>query len=211
MFEDSISESFSGVYQTYLLPNSHSNLIVRLRHLEDAIKLVYASVYSHESRSYFDAINYKIEEEKMAVVIQEVVGNRYNNYYYPDFSGVAQSYNYYPISYMKPEDGIRIAAVGLGKYVIDGEKAYRFSPRHPKVEIYTPEAQLKNTQEFFYAIDMNKNEINLISGEDVTLTDLPVSVAEKDGRIEFIAWVWDGQNGRIKIGLDMPRCKADKL
>lgn len=202
LFEDSVSESFSGVYQTYLLPNNHTNFSVRYKQLEDAIKLVYASVYSNMSRSYFDAINYKVEEEKMAVVIQEVVGNLYENYYYPDFSGVAQSYNYYPISYMKPEDGIGIIGVGLGKYVIDGEKAFRFSPKHPKVDTYTPEAQLKNTQEFFYAIEMSKSELNLIAGEDVTLSDLPVSVAEKDGRLEYIASVWDIQNGRIKIGLD---------
>jgi CheY-like chemotaxis protein len=202
LFEDSISESFSGVYQTYLLPNNHPNFNIRVKHLEDAIKLVYASVYSHMSRSYFEAINYKVEEEKMAVVIQEVVGNLYSSYYYPDFSGVAQSYNYYPISYMKPEDGIAISAVGLGKYVIDGEKAYRFSPKFPKIDIFTPEAQLKNTQEFFYAIDMNKNEINLISGEDVTLTELPVSVAEKDDRLNYVASVWDSQNGIMKVGLE---------
>ncbi len=101
---------------------------MRLKELENAIKLVYASVFSDQARSYFDAVNYKIEEEKMAVVIQEVVGNKYGDNYYPYFSGVAQSYNYYPISYMKPSDGIAVIGVGLGKYVIDGEKAYLFSP-----------------------------------------------------------------------------------
>ena len=135
LFEDSISESFSGVYQTFLLPNNNPSPEKRLNELATAIKLVYASVFSDQARSYFDAVNYKIEEEKMAVVIQEIVGNKLGDFYYPDFSGVAQSYNYYPISYMKPSDGISIIGVGLGKYVIDGEKAYRFSPRHPSSKL----------------------------------------------------------------------------
>lgn len=113
LFEDSLSESFSGVYQTYLLPNNNPNFDIRLKQLEDAIKLVYASVYSKSSRSYFEAINYKVEEEKMAVVIQEVAGNKYDGRYYPHLSGVAQSYNYYPISHMKPSDGIAVIGIGL--------------------------------------------------------------------------------------------------
>lgn len=204
LFEDSVSESFSGVYQTFLLPNNHPSIEVRLDHLENAIKLVYASVFAPLSRSYFDAINYKVEEEKMAVVIQEVVGNLYGSRYYPDISGVAQSYNYYPISYMKPEDGIAIIAAGLGKYVIDGEKAYRFSPKYPKLDIITPEEQLKNSQKFFFAIDMNKSDINLIAGEDITLCSLTMDEAEKDGRLEYIASVWDHENERINIGLSKP-------
>jgi CheY-like chemotaxis protein len=204
LFEDSVSESFSGVYQTFLVPNNHPSLDVRLHQLENAIKLVYASVFSKLSRSYFEAINYKVEEEKMAVLIQEVVGNQYENRYYPDFSGVAQSYNYYPISYMKPEDGVTVIAVGLGKYVIDGEKAFRFSPKYPRLDILTPEAQLKETQDFFFAIDMTKNDINLIEGEDITLSELKIDSAEKDGRLDPIASVWDSHNGTLRTGLGKP-------
>jgi CheY-like chemotaxis protein len=201
LFEDSVSESFSGVYQTFLIPNNHPSLDVRLQQLENAIKLVYASVFSRLSRSYFEAINYKVEEEKMAVLIQEVVGNQYDNRYYPDFSGVAQSYNYYPISYMKPEDGVTVVAVGLGKYVIDGEKTFRFSPKYPRLDILPPDTQLKNTQDFFYAIDMTKNDINLIEGEDITLSALSISEAEKDGRLDQLASVWDAHDGTLNAGL----------
>lgn len=202
LFEDSVSESFSGVYQTFLLPNNEKNISERLQHLEEAVKLVYACVFAPSARSYFDAISYKVEEEKMAVLIQEVVGNLYGDYYYPDFSGVAQSYNYYPIAYMKPEDGIGIVSVGLGKYVIDGEQACRFSPVHPRLEIVTPDEQLKNTQTYFYAIDMKRSNMNLIKGEDVTLARLSVNEAEKHGRLNYIASSWDSQNNRIKIGID---------
>lgn len=202
LFEDSVSESFSGVYQTFLIPNNEANIKERLQHLEEAVKLVYASVFAPTSISYFEAIGYKVEEEKMAVLIQEVVGNLYGDYYYPDFSGVAQSYNYYPIAYMKPEDGIGIVGVGLGKYVIDGEKACRFSPKHPRLEIITPEEQVKNTQDCFYAIDMKNSNLNLINGEDITLAKLQINEAEKHGRLNYIASSWDSQNNRIKIGIE---------
>ncbi len=204
LFEDSISESFSGVYQTFLLPNNNPLPEKRLSELASAIKLVYASVFSDQARSYFDAVNYKIEEEKMAVVIQEVVGNKFGDFYYPDFSGVAQSYNYYPISYMKPSDGISVIGVGLGKYVIDGEKAYRFSPRHPKLEIITPESIIKNSQGFFYAVDLANKDFNIEASEDATLAKLKIEQAENDGRLDTIASVWDSQNSRLKPGLDQP-------
>ena len=128
MFEDSLSQPFAGIYDTFLLPNNHPDFNVRLRHLEEAVKLVYASILSESARAYFDAISYKTDEEKKAVLIQEVVGSRHGQYFYPHFSGVAQSYNYYPVAYLKPEDGISVIGIGLGKYVIDGEKAFRFCP-----------------------------------------------------------------------------------
>ena len=106
LFEDSLLQPFSGVYATYLIPNNHEDIEVRYRQLEMAIKLVYSSIFTDSAQAYFDAVDYKIEEEKMAVVIQEVVGHDYNNKFYPTLSGVAQSYNYYPISYMEPNDGL---------------------------------------------------------------------------------------------------------
>jgi CheY-like chemotaxis protein len=204
LFEDSISDSFSGVYETFLLPNNHKDDKVRLEHLEDAIKLVFASVFSPGSRAYFDAIDYSVEEEKMAVLIQEVAGNLYSTRYYPDISGVAQSYNYYPISYMKPEEGIAVVGLGLGKYVIDGEKAYRFCPKYPKLEISTPEMLLTGSQDFFYAVNMNEDRIDLIKGDEVTLSTNPIETAETDGRLGYIASVWDPQNQIIKAGINSP-------
>lgn len=201
MFEDSISESFSGIYQTFLLPNNHESLNERLKNLTDAIKLVYASIYSKHARSYFEAINYRIEDERMAVVLQEIVGNRFENVFFPHVSGVAQSYNFYPISRFKPEDGICIAAVGLGKYVIDAEKAYRFSPKFPKIDIIDPETQTRDTQSFFYAIDMTKGISNLAEGEDITLKRIEIADAEKLGVLDDIVSVYDPQDRKMKVGL----------
>jgi CheY-like chemotaxis protein len=200
LFEDSISQPFSGVYDTFLLPNSHPDINVRLRHVEEAIKLVYASVFSSSARSYFEAINYKISQEKMAVLIQVAVGNRNGKHYYPHFSGVAQSYNYYPVSYLKPEDGIAIIGFGFGKYVIDGEKAHRFCPKYPKLDFLSPEDQLKNSQTSFYAINMEERGINLMAGEDAALLRLNISDAEKDGTLNYCVSVWDEQNNRMQVG-----------
>lgn len=204
MYEDSISESFSGIYQTYLIPNNHPSDEERLKNLTDAIKLVYASIYSKYSRSYFEAINYRMDDEKMAVVIQEIAGNSFGDVFFPHISGVAQSYNFYPISRFKPEDGICIAAVGLGKYVIDAEKAYMFSPKHPNVDIIDPESQLKDTQSFLYAIDMAKVSSNLAEGEDITLKKINISDAEKLGVLDEVASVWDPQDKKLKAGLNSP-------
>ena len=112
LFEDSLLQPFSGVYATYLLPNNHPDLFVRYNQLVTAIKLVYASIFTPDAISYFDAVNYKIEEEKMAVIVQEVVGHEYNEKFFPTISGVAQSYNYYPVSHQKREEGMGIGGMG---------------------------------------------------------------------------------------------------
>ncbi len=203
LFEDSITQPFSGIFGTYILPNNHPNDDVRLKQLMNAIKLVYASIYSNNSKNYFKAIGYKIEEEKMAVIIQELVGNQYENYYYPHISGTAQSHNYYPVAHMKPDEGFAVAALGLGQYVVEGERAYRFSPTFPKLEISTTKSLLKNSQVNFYAVDMNKTEINLLEGEDAALIKLDIDVAEKHKTINHIVSVYDSENDRIMPGLDI--------
>ena len=108
-----------------MIPNNHPDIERRIDDLETAVKLVYSSIFTDSSRAYFHAIDCMIEEEKMAVILQEVVGNEYNGKYYPNISGVAQSYNFYPFSYIKPEDGFAVIALGLGAYVVGGEKTYR--------------------------------------------------------------------------------------
>jgi CheY-like chemotaxis protein len=200
LFEDSISQPFSGIYETYLLPNNHPDEAVRLKQLEQAVKLVYASVFSPTARGYFEAIHYKIGEEKMAVLLQTVVGNRFGDRFYPHLSGVAQSYNYYPVSYLKPQDGIAVIGLGLGKYVIDGERAYRFCPKYPRLEFMAPEELLETTQSSFYALDMRENLFDLARGEEATLLRLPVSDAEEDGTLESCTSVWDAQNNRLQPG-----------
>ncbi|MFH0896395.1 MAG: PEP/pyruvate-binding domain-containing protein [Bacteroidota bacterium] len=204
LFEDSLMQPFSGIFDTYLLPNNDPDLDVRLIQLMDAIKLVYASMFSPVARGYFDAVNYRIEEEKMAVVIQEVVGDAYENYYYPHISGVAQSYNYYPFSHMKPEEGYVVAALGLGKYVVEGDKTYRFSPKYPKLEIYSPKDQYKNSQLQFLAIDLSKGDMDLMDGEDAALCQLDISESEKHGTLNHLASVYDIGNERIVPGITSP-------
>jgi hypothetical protein len=204
LFEDSLMQPFAGVFDTFLLPNNHPDLNIRLKQTTDAIKLVFASIFSSTAQTYFKAVNYKIEEEKMAVIIQEVAGNQYENYFYPHISGVAQSYNFYPFAYMKPDEGFTVAAVGLGKYVVDGEKTYRFSPVHPKLEIYTPKDLFRNSQLHFYAINLDKKEINLLEGDDVGLIKLELDQAEKHKTLNHCASVYDHSNDRIVPGLTQP-------
>ena len=201
LFEDSLMQPFAGIFDTFLLPNKHPDPDVRLKQTMDAIKLVYASIFSPTAQSYFRAVNYKIEEEKMAVVIQEVVGHEHESFFYPHISGVAQSYNFYPYSYMKPEEGFASIAMGLGKYVVEGEKTYRFSPVHPQLEMYTPKELFKNSQVHFYAVDMDKKELNLLEGEDAGLTKLEIEQAEKHGTLKHCASVYDINSERTIPGI----------
>jgi CheY-like chemotaxis protein len=204
LFEDSMSQPFSGIFGTYLLPNVNPDPEKRLKQLSDAIKLVFASIYSRNSRTYFEAISYKIEQEKMAVVIQAAVGNRFENVFYPHISGTAQSFNFYPVAHMKPEDGFSVIAVGLGQYVVEGERAYRFSPSYPSLDIVSQKDLYKNSQVMFYAVDMSKNDINLLEGEDAGLISLDISNAEKHGTLKHSASVLNTDNDTIIPGLDTP-------
>lgn len=201
LFEDSLSQPFAGIFETYVLPNNHPDIDVRLKQLTDAIKLVFASVYSDIARGYVTAINYKIEEEKMAVVIQELVGRQYGDYYYPHVSGVAQSFNYYPFAHMKPEEGFAVAALGLGKYVVEGNKAYRFSPKYPGLDINSPKDQFKNSQVNFFAVDLKNSNPDLLEGDSAGLATLDIHVAEEHGTIRHCASVYNPDNNTIYPGV----------
>lgn len=202
LLEDSLSQPFSGVFETYLLPNNHPDDNVRLKQLETAIKLVYASVFSPNARLYFEAINYRIEEEKMAVVIQEVVGKQHQDYYYPHISGTAQSHNFYPVGYMKPEEGFAVIALGLGQYVVEGEKTYRFSPQYPKIDITSLKDLVNNSQSEFYAINLKKSEPDLLEGENAGLMRLDLYDAEMHGTIKHLASTYDPYNDTIEAGIN---------
>ncbi len=204
LLEDSLSHPFAGLYNTFFLPNNHPDLEVRVAQLAEAIRLVYASVYSKAARSYFEAIDYKIEEEQMAVLIQEVAGRRFGDRFYPHLSGVAQSFNYYPVAYTQPEDGIANLAVGLGKYVVDGGKSYRFAPPYPEMDMLPPREQVRTSQKQFYALDMSRTTVDLYRGEDATLLTLGIQEAESDGSLHHSASVWDANDDRIQDGLDHP-------
>ncbi len=204
LFEDSLMQPFAGIFETYILPNNHPDLGIRVDQAMNAIKLVFASVYSPVARGYIEAVNYKLEEEKMAVILQEVVGNKYEDYYYPHISGVAQSYNYYPFAHMKPEEGFAVTAVGLGKYVVEGEKAYRFSPQYPGTEINSPKDQFLNSQTKFFAVDLKKKDLNLLEGDTAGLEYLDIDDAEMHGNMKHCASVFDADNNIIYPGITKP-------
>lgn len=202
LFEDSLLQPFSGVYATYLIPNNHEDIQIRYQQLETAIKLVYASIFTESAQAYFDAVKYKIEEEKMAVVIQEVIGHNYNKKYYPSVSGVAQSYNYYPISYMEPEDGFSVAAVGLGMYVVGGENSFRFCPQYPHINPTSLKDQIRDSQKQFYAIDLTKSEFDLVAeGEEATIKKFRIKDAEPDGTLEHSASTYLIENDDLVPGI----------
>ena len=197
LFEDSMLQPFAGVYATYFLPNNHASLEVRLEQLETAIKLVYASIFCDTAVNYFEATKYKIEEEKMGVIIQEMVGEKHDNYFYPHLSGVSQSYNYYPFAYMQPEDGFSVAAVGLGEAVVGGEKSHRFCPKYPKLELLSIGDQIKDSQSHFYALDLNAEAKLLEDNVGASIVKRPLKEAEKEGALRHSTQVYDIHNQRL--------------
>jgi hypothetical protein len=201
LFEDSLTQPFAGIFDTYLMPNNHPDHAERLKQVGDAIKLVFASAYSATAKGYVRAINYKIEDEKMAVVLQEVVGNQFDNLFYPHISGVAQSYNFYPYSHMKPEEGFGVAGVGLGKYVVEGNRAYRFSPKYPNLEINSPKDQFRNSQVKFYAVNLDRQEPDLLQGEAAGLAFEDISVAERQKTLTHCVSTYDLNSNTIHPGM----------
>ena len=202
LFEDSLLRPFSGVYSTYLIPNSHPDENVCFEQLRTAVKLVYASMFSDDARAYFNAINYKIEEEKMAVILQPVIGQERNQKFYSDISGVAQSFNYYPYSYMQPDDGFAVIAVGLGQAVVGGEKAFRFCPKYPGLNNNSVQDQIRDSQREFYAIDMAHNSFDLtMEGEMAAIRKYKISEAEKDGALEHCASTYSIENDYVTPGI----------
>lgn len=200
LFEDMLIVPFSGVYDTFVIPNTHAEKEKRLQQLCEAIKSVYASLFSKKAQEYFETACYKIEEERMAIVIQELVGNRHGNYFYPLLAGTAQSYNYYPVSHIKPEDGLCIAALGFGHYVVEGEQGHLFSPKYPKIDIINQGQRMSGSQRWFYALDLDKTEIDLRNGETSTLTKLDIDEAEKNPYFHLIASTWNAQDEKLEPG-----------
>ena len=180
LLEDSHYQPFAGIYNTYMIPYLDDKYEM-LRMLSDAIKGVYASVYFRDSKAYMQATSNVIDQEKMAVILQEVVGNQYGDRYYPSMSGVARSLNYYPIGDEKAEEGIVNLALGLGKYIVDGGMTLRFSPYHPNQVLQTSEMEiaLKETQTRFYALDLRNAGHDFSIDDGFNLLKLHVKEAEK--------------------------------
>ena len=202
LLEDSHYQPFAGIYNTYMIPYLDDKYEM-LRMLSDAIKGVYASVYFRDSKAYMQATSNVIDQEKMAVILQQVVGNQYGDRYYPSMSGVARSLNYYPIGDEKAEEGTVNLALGLGKYIVDGGMTLRFSPAHPSKVLQTSELDiaLKETQTRFYALDLKNAGDNFSIDDGFNLLKLHVKEAEKDGSLRYIASTYDPYDQVIRDGL----------
>ncbi len=204
LFEDAHYQPFAGLYNTYMLPNSHPDFEKRLEQLIMAVKLVYASTYLKAPRSYAKSTMHRTEDEEMAVVLQQLTGMAYKNYFYPSISGVAQSYNFYPISHLKAEEGVTYIALGLGKIVMEGGRTIRFCPKYPQ---FLPQFSvlndiLENSQKYFYALKLDESlsdeSSKSSSNEDLTLEKLDLSEATDHPVVRFLSSTFYAQDNRIR-------------
>lgn len=203
LLEDSTFEPFAGVYATKMIPNNQFDPDVRFRKLVEAIKFVYASTYFKSARDYMLATKHNITDEKMAVIIQEVVGKQYKKRFYPELSGVARSYNYYPMGRSRHEDGVVNLALGLGKTIVDGGVTWTYSPAYPKVDppYRSVEEMLNATQNEFWMINMGEPpEYNPIKETEYLLLENLIE-AENDGNLRYLASTYDPQSQRLSIGI----------
>ena len=202
LLEDSHYQPFAGIYSTYMIPLLPDKYEM-LRMMACAIKGVYASVYYKDSKAYMLATQNVIDQEKMAVILQEVVGKQYGDLYYPNFSGVLRSLNYYPIGDEKAEEGIASLALGLGKYIVDGGQTLRVSPYHPTQVLQTSEMEtaLRETQTRFYALDMSHVGDDFKVDDGFNIKNLRVKQADADGSLNFIASTYDPVDQLIRDGL----------
>ena len=202
LLEDSHYQPFAGIYSTYMIPYMDDKY-ERLRMLSDAIKGVYASVFYKDSKAYMQATSNVIDEEKMAVILQEVVGTQYGDRYYPTISGVARSVNYYPINDELAEEGTVSLALGLGKYIVDGGLTLRVCPYHPDKVLQTSEMEmaLRETQTRFYALDLKNLGHNFSLDDGFNLLKLSVKDAEADGSLNYIASTYDPYDMVIRDGI----------
>lgn len=202
LLEDSHYQPFAGIYSTYMIPQLDDKEEM-LKMLAAAIKSVYASVFFHDSKAYMTATSNVIDQEKMAVILQEVVGKNYDGRFYPNLSGVLRSLNFYPIGNEKAEEGIASLALGLGKYIVEGGQTLRVSPYHPEKVLQTSELYiaLRDTQNTFYALDMNHVGTDFQVDDGFNMLHLKVKDAVKDGSLNFIASTYNADDQLIRDGL----------
>ena len=202
LLEDSHYQPFAGIYSTYMIPYMEDKYEM-LRMLSDAIKGVYASVFYKDSKAYMQATSNVIDQEKMAVILQEVVGTQYGDRYYPAISGVARSINYYPINDELAEEGTVSLALGLGKYIVDGGLTLRVCPYHPNQVLQTSELEiaLRETQTRFYALDLKNVGHNFSLDDGFNLLKLHIKDAEADGALNYIASTYDPYDMVIRDGI----------
>jgi CheY-like chemotaxis protein len=201
LLEDSQFMPFAGIYETIMVPNNANDPSARLDSLIDAIKRVYASTFSTAAKAYVKSTPYRLEEEKMAVIVQKLVGAAHGQRFYPDFSGVARSYNYYPIEPMKAEDGIASVALGLGKQVVEGGATFRFCPRYPRhrVQFHDVDEVLKYSQKHFFALPLPDPDSEVARAPELSSHDL--AVAEHDGALVGVGSTYSLDNHVIYDGV----------
>ena len=202
LLEDSLLQPFAGIYASMLLPNETWETDLRFQEICNAIKYVYASTYFEKARTYIKSTPKNINDEKMAVLLQEVVGNKHGDYFYPTISGVAKSYNYYPSGPCKPEDGIAYLALGLGKAIVDGGSSYCFCPERPKAPLFgTPKDFMKYSQTSFYALKLPSVYTTVNKNEETSLEKLDVDVAGKHGVLDKVASTYFYKDDHLYSGL----------
>ena len=201
MLEDSRYQPFAGIYSTYMIPYVNDKYEM-VRMLSNAIKAVYASVFYKDSKAYMTATQNLIDQEKMAIVLQEVVGTQYGSHFYPTISGVGRSINYYPIGNEKSEDGVVDMAMGLGKYIVEGNVGLRFSPLHARniLQLSTLDTALRDTQTRFFALDMDSVSKDFTIDDSFNLLKLNLKEAEKDGSLRYISSTYDPVDQVIRDG-----------
>ena len=206
LLEDAQFQPFAGIYKTHMLPNVHRSHDVRFDEVCRAIKAVYASTFSREARTYMAGTPYSIEEEKMGVLVQELVGRRHGDRFYPTISGVALSYNYYPAAPLEPQDGVALVALGLGQLVVQGGAAVQFSPRAPahRPQFPTPQHWLRYSQRQFWALDMEHPTVDFFGGGEASLRLCPLSDAEHDGTLHAVGSVYSAEDDILRAGLTGP-------
>ncbi|MBI3194879.1 MAG: histidine kinase [Ignavibacteriae bacterium] len=203
LLEDSQYQPFAGVYETYMIPNNNPNPFIRLGELINSIKRVYASTFYQAAKDYIKVTSYRLEEEKMAVIIQKMIGSRYHNRFYPNISGVAKSYNFYPVAPQLPTDGTVSVALGLGKMVVDGGPTVRFCPKYPNriQQLATIKDTLANNQHEFFALDLSAQVDNEIHTYDTLTKTFNLDVAEQDGTLSFVGSTYSHENDRVYEGI----------
>ena len=209
LLEDSQYQPFTGVYETFMLGNQQSNVEVRLGELSEAIKRVYASTFSQHAKAYVRATPYRLEEEKMAVILQQVVGTAHGSRFYPDFSGVVRSHNFYPVEPMTFADGIAAVALGLGRTVVDGGKCLSFCPRYPRnlLQFSSVEDILANTQTEFCALELDGVPHGAGPGH-LREARFGLDVAEADGTLHAVASTYSADNQAVYDGLSRPGARV---
>lgn len=203
LLEDSQYHPFAGVYETYMLPNIHSNPLVRLNDLLNTIKRVYASTFYQSAKDYIKVTSYRLEEEKMAVIIQRMVGRAHGHRFYPDIAGVAKSYNFYPLPPQRSSDGIVSAGLGLGKWVVDGGNAVRFCPKYPTdlIQFYSADESLDTTQREFFALQLDATSDFGIETHDMLVKRYGLEIAEEDGTLHLVGSTYSPDNDVVQDGL----------